>query len=252
MPRDDVISEAPDRIHIPARVKKLEGTDADVARCDASQYRTGQGRLTPNRLAGRHCGERSGCRNPERRHCLADDVLAQHRPERRTTVAAPGIRRRASPLELDVTAHPVAIHQLAEKNGASITELRDESPELVAGISHGERLASLGHQVTRKDLRTLWCGKLFWIETEVQSELRVQSNQAGRGDGSRPKPREESLRQTGVAVVKWREFDCFGLGVITVPVRGIEIEEIDNIMCLSICIRSEFWISIKLIVVWVI
>jgi hypothetical protein len=28
---------------------------------------------------------------PERGHCLADDVLAQHRPKRRTSVAAPGI-----------------------------------------------------------------------------------------------------------------------------------------------------------------
>jgi len=35
-------------------------------------------------------------------------------------------------------------------------------------------------------------------------------------------------------------------------VRGIEIGKIDNIMCLSICIRSEFWISIQLIVAWVI
>src|SRR5438270_3495122 len=43
MPRDDVISEAPDRIQIPLRREELEGADTDVARRDAGQYRAGQG-----------------------------------------------------------------------------------------------------------------------------------------------------------------------------------------------------------------
>src|SRR5438067_54333 len=45
MPRDDVISEAPDRIQIPLRREELEGADTDVARRDAGQYRARQGRL---------------------------------------------------------------------------------------------------------------------------------------------------------------------------------------------------------------
>jgi hypothetical protein len=53
MPRDDVISEAPDRIQILARREELEGANTDVARRDAGQYRAGQRRLAPNRLAGR-------------------------------------------------------------------------------------------------------------------------------------------------------------------------------------------------------
>src|SRR5690242_3734167 len=69
---------------------------------------------------------------------IADDVFAQDRPERRASVALPGKRRWARPLELDVAAHAVAIDHLAEKNGTSVTELRYESPELVAGISRGE------------------------------------------------------------------------------------------------------------------
>ena len=89
MPRDDVISEAPDRIQIPLRREELEGADADVARRDPGQYRAGQRRFAPNWLAGCHSGERSGRRNPERRHRLADDIFAQDRPERRSSVAAP-------------------------------------------------------------------------------------------------------------------------------------------------------------------
>src|ERR1700723_4420876 len=109
MPCDDVINEALDRIQIPARREELEGADTDVAQCDAGQYRAGHRRLAPNLLAGRHSGERSGCRNPERPHRLADDVFAQHRPERRASVAPPGKRRRARPLELDVAAYAIAI-----------------------------------------------------------------------------------------------------------------------------------------------
>src|ERR1700680_3257434 len=176
MPRDDVISEAPDRIQIPARREELEGADTDVARRDAGQYRAGQTRLAPNRLAGRHSGERSGRRNPERRHRLADDVFAQDRPERRASVAPPGKRRWPRPLELDVAAHAVAIHHLTEKNCTSVTELRDESPKLVAPISHGKRLASLGHPVAREDLHPLRRGKLSRIEPEMPGEFLVQPN----------------------------------------------------------------------------
>ena len=176
MPRDDVISEAPDRIQIPARREELEGADTDVARRDAGQYRAGQRRLAPNRLAGRHSGERSGRRNPERRHRLADDVFAQDRPERGASIAPPGKRRWARPLELDVAAHAVAIDHLAKKNGTAVTELRYEGPELVAGISHGERLASLGHPVARENLHTLRCGKRSRIEPEMPGEFLVQPN----------------------------------------------------------------------------
>src|SRR4029077_3074784 len=155
MPCDDVISEALDRIQIPARREELEGADTDVAQCDAVQHRAGQRRFAPNRLAGRHSGERSGCRNPKRRHRLADDVFAQDGPERSASISPPGKRRWPRPLELDVAAYAVAIDHLAEKNGPSVTDLRYEGPELVTAISHGERLASLGHPVARENLNTL-------------------------------------------------------------------------------------------------
>jgi len=43
MPRDDVISEAPDRIQIPVRREELEGADTDVARRDAVSTAPGNG-----------------------------------------------------------------------------------------------------------------------------------------------------------------------------------------------------------------
>jgi hypothetical protein len=209
MPRDDVISEALNRIHIPARREELEGTDTDVAQRDAGQHRTGQRRLAPNCLAGRHNSKRPGRRDPERCHCLTDDVFAQHRPEWRASVALPGKGRPARPLELDVAAHAVAIDNLTEKDGPSVTELRHERPELVASISHGERFASRGHTVSREDLHTLRCGKLPWIEPKMPRELLVQPNQTRGSDGYRAKPRKETVRQARIAVVECKEIDCF-------------------------------------------
>jgi hypothetical protein len=82
----------PDALRSTAK-RFLEAYRGQLRPRDAGEYRAGQRRLAPNRLAGRHSGERSGRRNPERRHRLADDVFAQDRPERRASVALPGKRR---------------------------------------------------------------------------------------------------------------------------------------------------------------
>ena len=58
MPRDDVISEAPDRIQIPARREELEGADTDVARRDS-------GLSCANTSSARQW-RRLGFRQPER------------------------------------------------------------------------------------------------------------------------------------------------------------------------------------------
>ena len=65
-----------------------------------------------------------------------------------------GLRPQPRPLELDVAARAVAIDNLAEKNGTSVAELRHESAELVAGISHGECFAALRHPVARERIST--------------------------------------------------------------------------------------------------
>ena len=200
-----------ERIHVAARGEELEGADADVARGDARQHGAGQGHFAPHRLAGRDNRERSRGGNAERGHRLADDVLAQHRPERGAAVAAARERRGAGALELDVAAHAVGVDDLAQKNGAPVAELRHEMAELVAGIGHGERFARLGHAVAREDRHAFGRSKLRGIEPEVPGELVVQPDEARRGDGRRRQARKEALRQARVAVVEGKEVDCFGL-----------------------------------------
>ena len=123
----------------------------------------------------------------------------------------PGERSRARALELDVTAHTIAIDNLAQKNGASVTELRHEVPKLVAGISHGERLASLGHAVAGEDCHAFRRGELRRIEPEMSGERFVQLHQTGRSDRSGWKPRKKSVRQTRVTVIESEEIGRFGL-----------------------------------------
>ena len=109
VPRDDVVGERAERLDIAARGEELEGADADMARGDAGQDGARQGFLAQHLLAGGDGGERPRRRHAERRHRLADDVLAQHRAERRPAVAAAREGRRARALELDVAALAVAV-----------------------------------------------------------------------------------------------------------------------------------------------
>jgi hypothetical protein len=89
--------------------------------------------------------------------------------------------------------------------------LRYEATKLVAGIDHGERLASFGHAVAREEVYTFGCGELFRIESKMPGKRLVQSNETGRSHGGGRKPRIELLRQARVAVVEGKEIGCFGL-----------------------------------------
>jgi len=55
--------------------------------------------------------------------------------------------------------------------------------------------------------------KPFWIEPEVQGELRIQLDQTRCGDRSGVKAGEKTIRQPRVAVIKFTEFHCLGLYV---------------------------------------
>ncbi len=144
VPGDDVIGEPSHRLGIAARGKILEGADADMAGSDPGQHRAGQRRLAHHALAGDDGGERARGRNAQGMHRFADDVFAQHRPQRGAAVAAARERRRAGALELDVAADAVLVDHLAEQDGAAVAQLRHELPELVAGIGHRDRVGAGG------------------------------------------------------------------------------------------------------------
>ena len=134
VPRERVGGERDQRLAVAARGEELERADAEVARGHAREDRAGQHLLAHDALARRHGGERARGRDAERRHRLADDVLAQHRAERGASVAAARERRASRALELDVAPPPVVADDLAEQDRATVAELGDEPAELMAGV----------------------------------------------------------------------------------------------------------------------
>ena len=79
---------------------------------------------------------------PQRVHGLADDVLAQHRPERGQPVTAPRERRPPGTLEMEIVHPAGGVDELAEQQRAAVTEPGDEPAELVTcvGLRSGRRI----------------------------------------------------------------------------------------------------------------
>ena len=84
---DHKVSQLLDGFDVPARGKELEGTHAHVAGCYSRQDGTRQPALAVNRFSGRNDGECTRGRHSQRMHRLADNVLTQHRSQRRPAVA---------------------------------------------------------------------------------------------------------------------------------------------------------------------
>ena len=135
------------RLSIPARCEELERAHAEVARRHAREDRARQRLFAEDALARRRDGEGTRGRDAQRRHRLADEVLAQDGAKRGASVAATRKRRASGALELDVAPQAVLADDLAQQDGPTVAELRDESAELMAGVSERERLRASGDLV---------------------------------------------------------------------------------------------------------
>ena len=165
--------EAGERFAIVARGEELEGADAHVARGHAREHRARQRALVAeNGLACRHRRERA-CRGyAERRHRLAHEILAQHRPEGGASVSASREGRPARAFELDVASLPVGSDDLAEQDRPTVTELSHEAAELMSRIRERDGLGTGGKHVAREHLSSFGRGKLCRVERE---QLRERS-----------------------------------------------------------------------------
>ena len=115
MPGDRVVGQRLYCVPIALRGEILERSNPDVARRDAGEDRTGQGRLPLHHLARGDGGQGPGGRDAERMHGLAKDVFPQHRAYRRPPVPAARERRPARSLELDVEAPAVGREDLTKQ-----------------------------------------------------------------------------------------------------------------------------------------
>ena len=116
------------------RGRVLKRADTDVTCGDADEHRAGQHRLPPDAFAGRHHCQGPGRWDPKRVHRLADQELAQHRPDGGFAVAAPRERRPARTLQVHVTTASMDVEHLAQEKRPTIAQTRRIATELMPGI----------------------------------------------------------------------------------------------------------------------
>jgi hypothetical protein len=85
-------------------------------------------------------------------HGFADKIFAQGRPQCGAAIAAPGKRRSARALQLDIAPLAVAVDDFAKEDSAAIAKLRNEIAELMPGVDHGDWLGA-----QRKDVAGKYC-----------------------------------------------------------------------------------------------
>jgi hypothetical protein len=200
--RDRVVQQLPQPRRIVAGGEVLEGAHAQVARGHAGQHGAGQHAVAVDRLAGGGDGERSRRRDAQRVHRLADQHLAQHRPDGGLAVAAAREGRAPRALEGDVTALSLAVHELAHQQRPPVTELGREAPELVPGIGLGDGLRALRQGVAGEQRRAGRAVQRARVDPELLRQRGVEEQQPGLGRGRRLAGHVEAGQLARVAVVE--------------------------------------------------
>ena len=110
-------------------------------------------------------------------HRLADHVLAQHRPERRASVAAAGERRAPGPFEVEVEACAVGTDDLAEQQRPPVAEPWRVAAELMTGVGLGDRGDARGRVVAGEDRHAGGGAQRLDVEAEFARQLLVEDHQ---------------------------------------------------------------------------
>src|SRR5206468_3121854 len=132
----------------------LKGADTKMTRRYAGQNGAGQLGFALDQFTGGYYRQAAGSGNPQRMHGFADNVFAQHRPERRTAVASAGIRRSARPFKLDIEPRALRRNLLAQQDRPAVPQHR-KMPELVPRVGLSQRLGAFRNPVARQHGSTL-------------------------------------------------------------------------------------------------
>jgi len=96
---------------------------------------------------------------------------------------------------LNVAAHAGAIHCLSQQNGAAVAKLRHEVTELMSRIGHRDRLQTRRDNIPGKPLCQHLGILVVTIESQLQAERMIESQQTRLCDRRGIHPREEAIRQ---------------------------------------------------------
>ena len=205
---DRVIGEEAQRVLVLTRGEVLEGADAQVARSDAGEDRSGHHLFADDGFACQHGSQRAGGGDAERVHRLAHDVLAQHGAKRGAAVASARERGRAGAFQLDVITLAVLSDHLAQKVRAAIAELRHKVGKLVPGIRHRQRLRAFGDAVAREDFSGFFRACAAQVGFQERGECGVQLDELWGSDMRGIHACMKVAGQPGIAVCKGDADGC--------------------------------------------
>jgi hypothetical protein len=126
-------------------------------------------------------------------HGLADDVLAEHRPEGGAAVAAAGEPRPPGPLELDIDEPAGRRPVLAQQDRAAVAE-HGEAAVLVPGIRLRDRPGADRQGLAREQSRGGFGRKCVKVEAEFGRQPVVQDRHPRFPYFGRLDRREENVR----------------------------------------------------------
>ena len=110
-----------------------------MARRDSREDGTRQHGLARDLFTRCDDGKRARGGNAEGVHGLADEVLTQHRADRRMPVTAACEGRTPGSFEMEVASKAVDVDDLADEEGATVAEAWRVSAELMPGVRLRDR-----------------------------------------------------------------------------------------------------------------
>ena len=164
---DRVVGEPAQQVVVAGGRRVLEAAHPQVAARHPREHGSRQQRVPVNLATRGHDGEGPGGGDAQRVHCLADDVLTQHRADRGQTVAAPRERRGARTLQVKVTNVPV-------QQCASVAQPGDEPAELVSGVRLRHRRGTVGHRDAHQEPQSVRDPQPGRVQTQVGGQPLVE------------------------------------------------------------------------------
>ncbi len=174
---DRVVGEPAQQIAIAEPGGVLERADAQVARRNSGEHGPRQHSFAGDVLTGGDHRQRTRRGDSEGVHRLADQHLAQHRPDRRLAVATAGEGRAPGTLEVQVASPATRVDDLTQQQRPTIAEPRRVAAELVSGVGHRDRGRSGRCDVAGEDRNAVRRPQRLGVEPELGGQRMVEEQQ---------------------------------------------------------------------------
>jgi len=133
-----MVCQQPECVQVLMRCEELKCADSDMALRYPGQQTARLCAFAYYPFAAGDRSQDSGAGNAQCRHCFADDILAQYRAERSTSVAIAGVGGSAAALELDIVTRTISANDLTEQNCPPISQLGTPATKLMTGVNCGD------------------------------------------------------------------------------------------------------------------